>query len=70
MLAMLDLPEFKEVMDIEEKRFNLADIFKRKNKEQELKPVEEKEMPSENDDQSKGKPIWTKIKNIFKKEEK
>lgn len=69
MLAMLDLPEFKEVMDIEEKGFNLADIFKRKEKRQELKPVEEKDNPSENDDESKDRPIWTKIKNIFKKKE-
>ena len=69
MLAMLDLPDYKEVMDIEEKEFNLADIFKSKEKKQELKHIEEKQRPAETEEDSKGKPIWTKIKNIFKKKE-
>ncbi len=70
MLAMLDLPDYKDVIEIEEKEFNLADIFKRKEKKQELKPVEENDQPAVNDDKSKERPIWSKIKNIFKKKEK
>jgi penicillin-binding protein 1A len=70
MLAMLDLPDYKEVMDIEEKGFNLADIFKRNEKKPELKPVEEKTHPAESAQEAKDQPVWTKIKNIFKKKEK
>jgi penicillin-binding protein 1A len=69
-LAMLDLPDYKAVMDIEERGFNLADIFKRKEKKQELKHVEEKAETVENEDDAKDKPVWTKIKNIFKKKDK
>ena len=69
-LAMLNLPDYKDVMDIEERGFHLADIFKRKEKKQELKEVEKKAEPAESDDESTEKPVWTKIKNIFKKKEK
>jgi penicillin-binding protein 1A len=70
MLAMLNTPEYSEVMKIEEKEFDLADIFKRKNNKQELKPVDKKAEPDKNIEETKERPVWTKIKNIFKKEEK
>ncbi len=45
-LAMLDLPDYKDVMDIEERGFNLADIFRKKEKKEDLKTVEEKTRPT------------------------
>ncbi|MBK6285446.1 MAG: transglycosylase domain-containing protein [Draconibacterium sp.] len=44
-LAMLDLPDYKDVMDIEDRGFNLADIFRKKEKKEDLKTVEEKTRP-------------------------
>lgn len=73
MLAMLDVPSYREIMDIEEKDFDLADIFRRKDKPEKLKPVEKKEVskPQETSSETdKEKPVWTKIKSIFKKKEK
>lgn len=70
MLAMLDLPDYTDVLQIEEKGFNLADIFRRKDKKQELKPIDKKEKTTETTEESKEKPVWTKIKNIFKQKEK
>jgi len=67
MLAMLNIPDFEEVMDIEEKEFDFAAIFKRKNKEQELKPVDKKVEPTDEQKETQERPIWTKIKSIFKK---
>jgi len=70
MLAMLDIPDYVEVLNIREKEFNLADIFKKKNKDEALKPVEKKAKPAQNENESKERPVWTKIKSIFKKKEK
>lgn len=73
MLAMLDVPVYREIMDIEEKEFDLADIFRRKDKPEKLKPVEKKEAAKpepENVETENSKPVWTKIKGIFKKKEK
>lgn len=73
MLAMLELPEYQEIMNIREKEFDLADIFRRKDKKQErLKPVDKKEVQKSEPETEKTeeKPVWTKIKNIFKKKEK
>jgi penicillin-binding protein 1A len=71
MLAMLDVPTYREIMDIEEKDFDLADIFRRKDKPEKLKPVEKKEEPKTEQPETAGeKPVWTKIKSIFKKKEK
>lgn len=70
MLAMLDLPEYTEVMDIGEKEFDLADIFRNKNTKTQLKPVEKKTEQASTGEESKEQPVWTKIKSIFKKKEK
>jgi penicillin-binding protein 1A len=70
LLAMLDIPDYAEVMNIREKEFDLADIFKKKDKNQELKPVVKKEQANETATDTKDKPVWTKIKSIFKKKEK
>ncbi len=73
MLAMLNVPTYQEIMDIEDNDFNLADIFRRKDKPEKLKPVEKKEEPKQQETQAETtteKPVWTKIKSIFKKKEK
>ena len=67
MLAILDLPDYTDVLQLEEKGFNLADIFRRKDKKHELKPIAKKEETTETTEESQEKPVWTKIKNIFKK---
>ncbi|HCE57870.1 MAG TPA: hypothetical protein DER09_08635, partial [Prolixibacteraceae bacterium] len=69
MLALLDVPTYQEIMDIEDNDFNLADIFRRKVKPERLKPVEKKEEPKTQETTTE-KPVWTKIKSIFKKKEK
>lgn len=66
LLAMLNESGYKEVLDIEKREFNLADIFGKKEKEQELKKGEERKVP---ETKEKGQ-IWKKIKNIFKKKDK
>jgi hypothetical protein len=73
MLALLDVPVYREIMNIEEKDFDLADIFRRKDKPEKLKPVEKKEEPKTvqpETETTEEKPVWTKIKSIFKKKEK
>ncbi|NOR74317.1 MAG: hypothetical protein GQ525_04080, partial [Draconibacterium sp.] len=65
LLAMLQKPTYKEILDIEKRKFDLANIFKKKDEEGKL---QEKQKTVE---QTKDKErIWTKIKNIFKKKEK
>ena len=70
MLAVLNYPVYKEVMDIEKKDFELADIFRSKTKQEELKKAEKKAEPVEKKPETEEKPVWTKIKSIFKKKEK
>jgi penicillin-binding protein 1A len=70
MLAMLDYPTYKEIMEIEKKDFELADIFRSKAKREELRKAEEKAEPSKPKEVTEEKPVWTKIKSIFKKKEK
>ena len=66
MLAMLNEPTYKEIFDIKKRKFDLADIFKKKNEKGEL---QEKQKTVEQSSKEKGR-VWTKIKNIFKKKEK
>jgi len=73
MLAMLDFPQYKEVMDIEKRDFELADIFRSKAKREELRKAEKEAEPTKKQEETKEteeKPVWTKIKSIFKKKEK
>ncbi len=66
MLAMLEEPGYREILDIGKHEFNLADIFRRdKDKDTEL----ERRNPRTEPKEEKGQ-IWTKIKNIFKKKDK
>jgi penicillin-binding protein 1A len=70
LLAMLDNPQYREVMEIEKRDFELADIFRSKTKKEELKKAETKSEPAEKTAEQEEKPVWTKIKSIFKKKEK
>ncbi|QGY46675.1 penicillin-binding protein [Maribellus comscasis] len=61
LLAMLDEPQYKEILEADKKFFDLAKIFGGKDdaglKERKEKSVEEK----------KARPLWNAIKSIFKK---
>ncbi len=70
LLAMLNYPEYREVLDIRNRDFNLADIFRSKEKRDQVKTSEKKTVQTETKEETKEKPIWTKIKSIFKKKEK
>ncbi len=61
LLAMLNEPVYKEVLDIEKRTFDLANIFKKKDDNTGLEKREQAKVPEEKDQ------IWKKIKNIFKK---
>ncbi len=64
MLAMLDMPGYKDVLDIEKPDFNLADIFRR-DRDKSL----DKRKDVEVQEKEKGQ-LWQKIKGIFKKKDK
>ncbi len=65
LLAMLELPDYKEVLEAERKPFDLAGIFGKKDED---KSLDDKKQPSEPNQNAE--PIWTKIKDIFKKKKK
>jgi penicillin-binding protein 1A len=65
LLALLEKPAYKEILDIEKRKFNLADIFKKKDENGELQEKQKTEQQTK----EKGR-IWTKIRNIFKKKDK
>jgi penicillin-binding protein 1A len=64
LLAMLDEPQYKEMLEADRKFFDLAKIFGKKD-EPDLKERKDRQ-PEE----KKAKPIWNAIKNIFKKKKK
>lgn len=59
-LAMLELPDYKEVLEVERKPFNLAKIFSKNNDNSTL-------AENKAETERKEQPVWTRIKNIFKK---
>ncbi len=67
LLAMLDIPEYREVLDIEKRSFNLADIFRKKSDNGNLS---NSDRSADQNKDNKGVPIWERIKSIFKKKEK
>lgn len=62
MLAMLDVPSYKEMLDLDQKGFSIASIFGKKKKDSGLQKRKDQEQ-----EKKEKKPIWTIIKNIFKK---
>jgi penicillin-binding protein 1A len=67
LLAMLDEPNYKEVLDLEKRKFDIAAIFK---KDKDNAALQEKRKTAAQSSPKKKKRVWTKIKNIFKKKEK
>ena len=64
LLAMLNEPEYKEVMDIEKRGFNFASIFGKKDTEN------LKDRPDVKVDEKEKGQLWKKIKGIFSKKNK
>ena len=67
LLAMLNEPQYRDMLDIGKKDFNLAGLFKSKEEREKLQAGREKEV-IENSNESK--PFWNKIKGIFKKKDR
>lgn len=68
MLAVLNMPQYKEVLEIEKNTFNFAEFFGRKREEDTKLRENQKTETSSSSETTK--PLWSKIKNIFKKKEK
>ncbi len=67
LLAMLNKPQYREVMDIDKKEFDIAAIFKKKDDGAKLEERQKAEVQKQ---PKKERRVWTKIKNIFKKKDK
>ncbi len=67
LLAMLNKPQYREVMDIDKKEFDIAAIFKKKDDDAKL---EERQKAEAKKQPKKERRVWSKIKNIFKKKDK
>ena len=57
-LAMLNIPDYRETLDVERRQFNFAQIFGRNNDNQNTSETEQKPQKE---------PIWVRIRDIFKK---
>jgi penicillin-binding protein 1A len=66
LLAMLNKPQYREVMDIDKKEFDIAAIFKKKENDTKLKDRQKAEAQKP----KKERKVWNKIKNIFRKKDK
>lgn len=64
LLAMLDLPEYREILGNERRSLNLANIFGRNDETESLR---ETNRTTSDDKEDKNRPVWEKIKSIFKK---
>ncbi len=67
LLAMLNKPTYREVLDIEKKNFDIAAIFKKKKENPELQEKQVTEAPKK---KKKERKFWSKVKNIFRKKDK
>lgn len=67
--ALLNNPQYKEIIEVEKREWNLADIFRRKEKRDDLKTADRSATQTHTEQEDK-KPIWSKIKDIFKKKDK
>jgi len=65
LLAMLNEPTYKDVLDIEKRTFDLAEIFKKKEDKTDLGKREQAKVQQKDEGQ-----LWKKIKSIFKKKDK
>ncbi|MFW6310047.1 MAG: penicillin-binding protein 1A [Prolixibacteraceae bacterium] len=70
MLAQLNQPQYREMLELEERGFNLADIFrKREQKAEEESGLSNSRKNEEENAKQKGN-FWSKVKGIFKKKDK
>ncbi len=67
MLAMLNKPQYREILDVDKKEFDIAAIFKNKDDKTELKESKKTEVHKRS---KKERRFWGKVKNIFKKKDK
>jgi len=67
LLAMLNEPSFREILDIEKRKFDIASIFK---KDEEKTSLQKKEKTAAKSSPKKERRVWSKIKDIFKKKDK
>ena len=67
--ALLNNPQYKEIIEVEKREWDLADIFRRKEKRDDLKTADRSATQTHTEQEDK-KPIWSKIKDIFKKKDK
>ena len=69
LLAQLNQPQYREMLDLEEREFNLADIFRKRGKSEESDPALGNSRRDEREHSDKTGNFWSKIKNIFKKKD-
>lgn len=69
LLAILDMPSYREVLEIEDRAFNLADLFRRKDRSPDLKEMDKDQVQTDmkKTEEKNTVPIWEKIRKIFKK---
>ena len=67
--ALLNNPQYKEIIEVEKREWDMADIFRRKEKRDDLKTADRSATQTHTEQEDK-KPIWSKIKDIFKKKDK
>jgi penicillin-binding protein 1A len=63
-LALLDIPKYKEVLEIEKKIFDIRKIFKRDQPDEKPKVPEK---PVQKEKEPENEKVWQKIKKIFRK---
>lgn len=66
LLAMLEEPGYREVLDMDRKKFDIAGIFKSDKSQDDLKNRKQTETKTD----KKKKRLWSKIKNAFKRKDK
>ncbi|MFW6009218.1 MAG: hypothetical protein ACOCP8_08155, partial [archaeon] len=65
LLADLDIPPYKEMLEIERENNLIDRLFAGKSKEEKLKEIRQ---PDQKEEEKKG--LWKSIKSIFKKKKK
>lgn len=70
LLAQLNEPQYREMLDLEDRDFNLADIFRKRKKSEEKDPELQDYQRNEQEHSKQKGNFWSKVKNIFKKKDK
>ncbi len=69
LLAILDMPSYLEVLKLKDRGFNLADLFRKKDRTPDLRNMDKKDLQTKDKKSKKenAEPVWEKIRKIFKK---